>query len=318
MNGLNLLVGKIPTGGTRLKLGVVTTVNGQRMVNVDGNLLAPHSWSDPMVVDDGDPVDVEFFSAGVGGSRIRVAGRSTAQPRHRTATVTSVPASSPTISVRAGGITYPAEPVGGPYAVGDLVHLDWGAGNPRAIGKVTLTAAPPVPVVSAPPAPPPPQPVKGKLSAAARSSRTYWPGGGWGSYAGDGAKVHQGTWGQATVTGAWFYGTPFKVLAGRRITRIQFRTGHHLGVGASGPKTFHFYVHTHPTQPGGDTNRVVGPFSITIPQGAAPRWIDLPTSFAAALIAGGGIAMAGEPYAAMQGRTSSSPDSGSLIFHWER
>ena len=315
--GLGLLVAKIPAGGTRLRLGVVTTVDGARMVNVDGNILKPHSWADPLVVDDGDPVEVQIFAGGVGGGRVHVSGRSTGQPRHRTGTVTQVPAGSPTITVQASGVSYATEPVGGPYAVNDVVHLDWGAGAPRAIGKVTLTAAVKTAVATAPAAPPP-KAIKGKTSAAARSSRTYWAPGGWGSYAGDGGKVYQGTWAGATVTGAWFYGTPFKALAGRRITRVQFRTGHHLAVGNSGSKTFHFYAHTNPTQPVGDTNRVVGPFDYTLPQGAAPRWIDLPVSFAAILIAGGGIAIAGGPYAAMQGRTAKSPDSGSLIIHSER
>lgn len=314
--GAEQIVAKIPAGQTRLRLGVVTTVGGQRMVNVDGNVLRA-TWADPMVVDDGDPVEVQLFSAGVGQSRVHVSGRSTAQPRPRTGTVTQVPAGSPTITVDAGGTAYTAEPVNGPYTVGDKVHLDWGAGSPRAIGKVETTAAPIAPKAPAPP-PPPPRAIKGKTSAAARSSRTYWAPGGWGSYAGDGGKVYQGTWAGATVTGAWFYGTPFKVLGGRRITRIQFRTGRHLFVGASGPKTFHLYAHTNPSQPGGDTNRVVGPHNISLPQGAAPRWVDLPLSFANTLINGGGIAVAGEPYAAIAGRTASSPDSGALIIHWER
>lgn len=313
--GLEQLVAKIPAGGNRLRLGVVITVAGERMVNVDGNVIRAHSWADPLVVDDGDPVEVQIFSGGIGGGRVHVSGRSTAQPRPRTGTVTQVPAGSPTITVSAGGVSYATEPVGGPYAVNDLVHLDWGAGAPRAIGKVTLTTAPPT--TKAPtPSLPPKRRATGKTPAAARSSRTYWAPGGWGSYAGDGNKVHQGTWNGATVTGAWFYGTPFKSLTGRTITRIQFRTGQHLWAGLSGPKTFHFYAHTNPSQPGGDTNRVVGPFDVTLPQGAAPRWIDLPTSFAATLINGGGIAVVGEPYAAMQGRTASSPDSGALILHW--
>lgn len=315
--GLEQLVAKIPAGGARLRLGVVTTVAGERMVNVDGNVIRAHSWADPLVVDDGDPVEVQIFSGGIGGGRVHVSGRSTRQPRPRTGTVTQVPAGSPTITVSAGGVSYATEPVGGPYAVNDVVHLDWGAGAPRAIGKVTLTATVKAPAAPAP-KPPPPKAISGRTSAHARLSRTYWPGGGWGSYAGDGGKVYQGTWFGATVTGAFFYGTPFKALAGRKIKRIRFRTGQHLAVGNSGSKTFHFYAHTHPTQPGGDTNRVVGPFDYTLPQGAGQRWIDLPLSFADTLIAGGGIAVAGEPYAAMAGRTASSPDSGAIIIDWER
>lgn len=316
--GLDQLVAKIPRGSSRLRLGIVATVDGARLVNVDGNLLKPSSWADPMVVDDGDAVTVEISSSGIGGGRVNVQSRATSEPRPRTGTVTQVPAGSNTITVEANGISYPTEPANGPYAVGDKVHFDWGAGKPRALGKVALTAAAIVEPKKFAPAPPKPRATTGKTSAAARSSRTRGPNG-WGTHAGDGAKVYQGTYGGVITTGAWFYGTPLKGLNdGRKITRIQFRTGAHLNVGAYGSKTFHFYAHTHASQPGGDTNRVSGPHDVSIPQGAAPRWIDLPLSFAAHLLAGGGIAVAGDPYAAMQGRTSSSPDSGALILHWER
>lgn len=315
--GLELLVAKIPAGQSRKRLGMVVTVAGERRVNVDGNVLRPASWADPMVVADGDSVEVELYSSGIGGGRVHVSARSTMQPRPRTGTVTQVPAGSPTITVEANSVSYTTEPVGGPYAVGDVVHMDWGAGAARAIGKVALTTAV-KPTPPPPPKPPPPRPVAGRTPAAARTSRTFWAPGGWGSYAGDGGKVYQGTWAGATVTGAWFYGTPFKALAGRKIKRVRFRTGQHLLVGNSGSKTFHFYAHTHPSQPAGDTNRVVGPFDYTLPQGAAPRWVDLPLSFADTLINGGGIAVAGEPYAALQGRTAASPDSGALIIDWER
>lgn len=312
---MDLLMEAMPAATTTPLLGTVVTEGGVRKVNVNGNNLLA-TWADPVVVDDGDSVDVLIYSAGVGQGRVKVTGRSTSQPRPRTATVTQVPAGSPTITVTANSVAYTAEPVGGPYTVGNLVHLDWGAGRPRVIGKVALTAAPEIPGAGGV-APPAPSPSVGSTSAAAVASRTYWAGGGWGSYAGDGNKVHQGTWGSATVTGAWFYGSAFAGLAGRTITRIRFRTGQRLAVGANNaPAQFHFYAHTHPSQPGGDTNRVAGPHHWTAAPGNGPEWIDLPVSLAPVLIAGGGIAIAGEPYAAMAGVTPQSPDSGSLIFDW--
>jgi hypothetical protein len=182
------------------------------------------------------------------------------------------------------------------------------------MGRVETTATPKPPPT---PLPPPPQKAQtGQASAAARSSRT-WTSNGWGTHAGDGAKVYQGTYG-ITTTGAWFYGTPFKHLAGRKINRIQFRTGDRLAVGNhNDPAVFHFYAHTHPSQPGGDTNRVVGPYDVTIRPGQARKWIDLPLSFADTLINGGGIAIQGDPYAAMKGRTSATPDSGAILIDWE-
>ncbi|WP_394253628.1 hypothetical protein [Arthrobacter pityocampae] len=271
-----------------------------------------------MVVDDGDPVTVEFTTAGIGQSKAHVSSRSTAQPRPRTGRVTQVPAGSPTIKVEAAGVTYDAEQVEGPYVLDDVVHLDWGAGRPRVIGKSTISTSSQPPAVIAPPKPPPPaRRTTGYQSGAATRSRTYWAPGGWGSYAGDGNKVHQGTYGGATVTGAWFYGTQFRNLVGRRITKVQFRTGDRLAIGNHGlPATFRFYAHTNPTQPGGDTNRTAGPFTWTAAPGQGPTWIELPEEFGDIIAAGGGIAIAGEPYAGMQGATSRSPESGALILDW--
>ena len=313
---LDVLIAKMDPARSRTRLGTVVTVDGVRKVNVDGNVLTC-TWADPMVVDDGDPVNVEFYTAGIGQSKAHVSSRSTAQPRPRTGRVTQVPAGSPTIKVEAVGVAYDAEPVGGPYVLNDVVHLDWGAGRVRAIGKVTLTSTPPPPAVIAPPQPPPKPRQSGYQTGAAIGSRTYWAPGGWGSYAGDGNKVHQGTYAGATVTGAWFYGNQFKNLVGRQITKVQFRTGQRLAIGSHGaPVTFRFYAHTNPGQPGGDTNRVVGPFNWTAAPGQGPAWVQLPAEFGAVIANGGGIAISGEPYAAMQGTTARSPESGALILDW--
>lgn len=313
---LDVLVAKMDPSRARTRLGTVVTVDGIRKVNVDGSVLAC-TWADPMVVYDGDPVNVEFYTAGVGQSRAHVSGRVTAQPRPGQGRVIQVPAGSPTIRVEADGITHAAEPVNGPFALDDIVHLEWGGGRVRAIGIVALTAAPPPPAVLAPPPAPPAAPLSGYQTGAAIGSRTYWAPGGWGSYAGDGNKVHQGTYGAATVTGAWFYGDQFRNLIGRRITKVQFRTGGRLAVGNHGqPATFEFYAHTHTTQPGGDTNRVAGPFLWTASPGNGPTWLELPPDFGQHIANGGGIAIAGGPYAAMEGATSRSPESGALILDW--
>lgn len=314
--GLEQILAKIPAGASRSMLGTVVTDGGIRKVNVGGNVL-DGIWADPMVVDDGDVVNVRIEGTGIGAKAL-VSARTTSQPRPRTGTVSAVPAGSPTISVTSGDATYMAEPVYATPAIGDKVHLDWGAGTPRAIGKVTTTTAPRPPVTR--PAPPPPKrPTYGKTTAVARRSRTYWAPGGWGSYAGDGNKVHQGSWYGNTVTGAWFYGTPFKVLAGKTITRITFRTGARLRIGNhNAAATFHFYAHSNSSQPGGDTNRVAGPFNWTAKPGAGAQTIELPVSlFAAALVSGGGVAIQGEPYAAMLGVTRRSPDSGTITAYWE-
>ncbi|QRI45427.1 minor tail protein [Arthrobacter phage Leona] len=309
----------IPSEGIRKYRGTVVTEGGVRKVNVDGvNLLA--TWADPIVVDDGDVVEVEVINRGPGQSSVHVPARRAEQPRAKDGTVSAVPSGSSTISVLAGdGMTYEAEFIG-TYVVGDKVHLDWGAGRPRVIGKFSTTA-PPVPPPAPEPPPPPPAPkvLTGSKSAAAIESNTLWGPGGWGSWAGGGQHVYQGDYGYGPLVGAWFYGKPFASLKdGRTITRIRFRTGRRRAVGASNaPAVFHFYAHTSSYRPGGDVARVVGPYSVTIQPGQAPTWINLPLSFAATLLNGGGIAIFGNPYAGMNGRLSQA-DSGALILDWKK
>ena len=314
MSDLRKVAEAIPAGGVRKYRGTVVTVDGVRMVNIDGRNLRA-TWADPIVVDDGDVVDVEITGGAEGQKSTHVPSRTTLQPRPKTGTVTAVPASSPTIDVSAGGVTYAAEFIGS-YAVNDKVHLDWGAGRPRVIGKVSTTAAPPPP-------PPPPDPVPvvttGEASAAAVQSGTLWGPGGWDSWAGGNENVFQGSYGSGPLSGAWFYGGGFgSINDGRAITRVRFRTGRRRPVGSyNSPATFHFYVHTNPSRPGGDVNRIAGPFDVVINPGEGPKTIDLPASWGATIASGGGIAIYGEPYAAMDGRLVQA-DSGALILDWRK
>lgn len=310
MADLSRVAEAIPAGGVRKYRGTVVTVGGLRMVSVDGQPLRA-TWADPLVVDDGDVVDVEVSGGVEGQFAAHVPSRTTLQPRPKTGTVSQVPVSSPTIRVDAAGVTYDAEFIGS-YAVNDRVHLDWGAGRPRVIGKVTATdpavvAPVPAPVIVTP---------SGQVNAAAIRSDTYYGPGGWGSWAGGGGHVYQGNYGAGPVFGAWFYGSSFSGLAGKEITRVQFRTGARRGVGASSsPATFHFYAHTSPDRPGGDVNRVAGPFDVSVGAGAGPFTLDLPVSFGAVIAAGGGVAIAGDPYAGMVGLQQA--DSGALILDWK-
>ncbi|UVK62558.1 minor tail protein [Arthrobacter phage TaylorSipht] len=301
----------IPAGGVRKYRGIVVTVDGLRLVNVDGQNLRA-TWADPIVVDDGDVVDVEIINQGQGQSSAHVPSRRTTQPRPATGTVSAVPSSSPVISITAGGLTYDAEFVGS-YVVGDKVHLDWGAGRPRVIGKVTTTAAPePVAV------PTPVQTVQtGKTSGSAIESGTFWGPGGWGSWAGGGETVYQGDYGSGPLTGAWFYGKAFGGVKGKTITKVLFRTGRRRPVGASSsPAVFHFRTHSSSYRPGGNVALGAASHDVTIPAGAAPETIELPVSFGAALVNGGGIAIYGSPYAGMVGRLLQS-DSGAVSLYWK-
>lgn len=314
MADLRKVAEAIPSGGVRKYRGTVVTVSGERLVNVDGrNLFA--TWADPIVVDDGDVVDVELTGGAEGQKSVHVPSRTTAQPRSKTGTVTAVPVGSQTIDVLAGGVTYQAEFIGS-YAVNDKVHLDWGAGRPRVIGKVSTTAAPPPPP---PPADPVPVVSTGEKWAAAVNSGTFWGPGGWDSWAGGNENVFQGNYGSGPLYGAWFYGGAFgSINDGRAITRVRFRTGARRPVGASSAAaTFHFYVHTNSGRPGGDVNRVAGPFDVVINPGEGAKTIDLPAAWGATIAAGGGIAIAGDPYAGMNGRLAQA-DSGAIILDWKK
>lgn len=311
---LDKVAAAIPGGGVRKYRGTVVTINGETLVNIDGQNLRA-TWADPIIVDDGDVVDVEVSGGAQGQSAVHVPSRTTLQPRPKTGTVSAVPSSSPTISVTAGGVTYAAEFIG-TYAVGDKVHLDWGAGRPRVVGKVTTTAA--GGVITAPSSPVAAV-TTGTASAAARRSGTLWGPGGWESWAGGGEHVYQGNYGSGPLSGAWFYGSAFSSINdGRTITAVRFRTGRRRPVGASNdPVVFHFYAHTNSSRPAGDVSRAAGPFDVTIRPGEAPRWLNLPASWGSIIAAGGGIAVYGDGYAGMEGRLTQA-DSGALKLDWKK
>jgi hypothetical protein len=108
-------------------------------------------------------------------------------------------------------------------------------------------------------------------------------------------------------------------LAGRTITRIRFTLGaRESGAGDyNSPVAVHFYTHNSANRPGSDVTRVTGPFDVTIQPGAGEQTFDLPTSFAADLLAGGGISIAGDPYAGFAGIRQDA-QSGLLTMDWTR
>ena len=295
--------------------GTIVKVGGVLQVNVGGNII-PASWADPLVVVDGDPVLVEISSSRAGQATAFVRDRITGQPRPGKGTVQTVPASSPTITVTGDdGKVYTATFVSSyTPTVGDPVLLSWNAAMPSVSGKITTTAAPPPPP---PPVPPPPTAANmGSTPYPATASDTYWPNGGWGSWAGGGSRVYQGNYGTGQVYGAWFYSGSPAQQAGKTITRIRFVLGARYGVGQnSSPVMLHLYAHTSANRPGGDVSRTVGPFDVLVQPGQGLTQYDLPLSFASVLQAGGGIAIAGDPYAGFLG-VSQQPESGLLTLDW--
>lgn len=281
-----------------------------------GGVIVPARCADPLIVVEGDPVLVEVRSGGRGQGEAVIMSRVTDKPRPGKGTVKTVPASSPTITVTGSdGIDYTATFVASyTPTVNDPVILSWNAAIPSVVGKISVTAAPTPP--PPPVAPPPPPPSTGVAKYAATDSDTLWGPGGWGSWAGGGSNVYQGDYGSGLVHGAWFYSGSPAQLAGRTITRIRFTLGSRLPAGAnSSPVTVHVYAHTSRTKPSGDVSRTVGPYNITAQPAQGLKEYDLPLSFASVLLAGGGIAIEGNPYAGFAGRKS-QPTSGYLKLDW--
>lgn len=305
----------LPDRNTTTYQGTMVNVGGVLQVNVNGNFI-PARYSDPLVLAAGDPVLVDISSSRAGQGTAFVRNRLTATPRPGQGKVLTVPASSPTITVTGSdGVVYSATFVASyTPVVGDSVILSWNAAVPSVIGKITTTAAPP----------PPPPPVQAPPTAAttgstpypAASSGTWVPSNGvWDSHAGGGSNVYQGTYG-VTTYGAWFYAGSTAQQAGKTITRIRFVLGARRPVGNNNqPAMVHFYAHTSANKPGGDVARTVGPYDVVAQPGQGPTQYDLPLSFAAVLQAGGGIAIAGEPYAGFLG-VQAHPESGLLTLDW--
>lgn len=304
-----------PGDGTTYSGTVVTDPAGKLAVNVQGNVLYPR-YQDPVVVAVGDPVTVVITGTG----DAVVTGRVTLQPRPAEGVVKTVPPSSPTITVTGtDGIDYTAK-FAASYTptVSDNVLLAWNASLPYVTAKVGTVAAPSAPSTGGVAAPSGPA-QSGQTAYPATDSATWVPGLGiWDAWAGGGGRVYQGSSGGYTTYGAWFYAGSLAQLAGRRWDRIQFTLGTRRAVGSyNSPVTLHFYTHTSANRPGGDVARTTGPFDVVVQPGAGQQTFDLPTSFAGALAAGGGISISGEPYAGFAGYLQEAA-SGLLTIDWTR
>lgn len=291
--------------------------SGALYVNVMGNVLAAR-WSDPLSVAEGDTVLVQMGTGRTQGlGTCIVVARLNSRPRPARGTVTVVPPSSETVSVQGDdGVTYIAT-FGTSYTpvVNDKVVLSWTSATPNIISKISITApatpvAPPAPV-----APPPPAPVTGSTGYWATDSNTYWPPGGWGSWAGGRGRVYQGNYGSGDVYGAYFYNGAPTQLQGRTITGCSVALGSRIAAGSyNSPVTVHIYATSNSTRPGGNITTVGGPIDVTAWPGQGLTRYSI-GSLAGHLLNGGGIAILGNPYAGFLG-IPEQPDAGSLIFDW--
>lgn len=301
----------IPGGNTRRAYGTAYWDGTKWYANMNGSMLEAR-WLDPIQPIQNGKIVVDITKDDFGLSTALVIGGYTDQPRPSTGTVLTVGVSEIVFTGEDGG-SYTTDRFIGTYIPGDPVYLTWDAAAPTIIGIIAAIAT-----VQTTPAPLPPATApSGEVKLVATASDTFGVGG-WGRWAtsqGGGEDVYTGSWAGYTLTGSWFYGAAKPELQGKTITRIRFRLPARLNVGASGTATIHIYAHNSGARPGGDVTRVTGPYDVGIVQGFAGDYIDLPLTFAPALVAGGGISIAGDPYAGFNSRLD-DPESGKLLINW--
>lgn len=295
---------------------------------IGGNQIGAR-WIDPIQPLQGGQIVVDITNEGRGLYSALVLGGYTKQPRPSTGVILAFGVLEIVISGE-DGITYTTKRYLGPienYALADNVYITWDAATPTILGKVNeITVTPP----ANPPAPPAGADFSGTQRTPASASDTWWGPGGWGSYATSqrgGQDVYTGSYFSGPTTGAWFYGPANTVLQGRNIKQARFRIPARLNAGNyNSAATIHLYAHDSQSRPGGDVNRVAGPFDVVVParynpndhrfvDGLPPGWVALPSSFHEALLNGGGISISGDPYVGFQGRLK-DPESGKLELDW--
>lgn len=315
-DGFKHTVAAIPAGSTRRTWGTAYYDGAKWWANMNGSLLDAR-WMDPIQPIQNGKIVVDITKDERGQATALVMGGYTDQPRPSTGVILAFGVLEIVISGE-DTRTYTTKRYLGPiedYALGDNVYITWDAATPTILGKVNeITVTPPTP-----PPPPPAEVASGEVTLIATASDTFGVGG-WGRWAtsqGGGEDVYTGTIGGYTVTGAWFYGAPKPELQGKPITRIRFRLPGRLpAVGAyNSPVTIYLYAHTSGARPGGDVSRVTAAHPVTIPAGWAGGDIDLPLDFAATVVAGGGISIAGGAYAGFKSRLKDG-ESGKTIMNW--
>ena len=321
-DGLDPLIRKIPDGGTRRTFGTAHW-DGSRWRAVVGNKPMDVWWLDPIQLQQGCKIVIDITKDEYGQASALVLGGYSKQPRPGSGTVmdvTTAGVATEIIFTGDDGVSYSTDRFIGSYGIGDQVYVAWAADKPSIIGKIPAIIPPP-PVQ--PPAPTVEAQATGYEVLTVTASDTFGVGG-WGRWATSrptatdkGEDVYTGTWGGYTLTGSWFYGWPPAVLAGKAITKTQFRVPGRLpGAGNyNDPITIYLYAHRSISRPDGDVNRVAGPYAITVLPGAGPKWEVIPNELGSIVAAGGGLSIAGGNYIGFQSRLD-DPESGKLILDW--
>ena len=290
----------IPAGGTNRHFGTAYFDGETWWANVGGNNLGAR-WLDPIVPVQGEKIAVDITTDGTGQSSALVIGSYTDQPRPGAGTVLTAGTTELVVTGAFGG-NFLTDRFIGSYSPGDPVVLLWDSSTPVVVGKLGIPTQAPEGI--APPMPPGGETTSGTVKARAIKTNTWVDGFGWGNFAGSqngGEQVYSGN-DYGTTTGAMFYGNAFNAAAGKTVTEIRLRIPKRLNVGTSGSAQIHVYVHNSRNQPSGNVNRISGPYNFTVKQAEGAHWVVLPLAAAAGLVAGGGLAIYGNPYVGFNGR----------------
>lgn len=296
-----------------MRFGVIVRAdNGTLALSVDGAVQTSR-WLQEYTPTYGDKVAFVVTRDALGQASNLVVGRvgEVGAIRPDEGTVTAVGAGSATVT--AGGVSFTVKTVGTAPVVGDLLLLEHRSSAIYAIGKVTATT-PVTPSLPTLPLPPPGQPGAGTMRFPTTDTRTAIAYGAWSAK--DGRSVIQGAYNGLNYAGTWFYGTGPSTLTGKTLTDFKVYLPPRLRIGAFDvAATFHLYATYGAVPSTEDPPRIVGPHDITVPPGWAGGWVNVPLTFAAQVIAGGGIGIEGTPYAGFVGRDV-DPMSGASEFTW--
>lgn len=277
-------------------------------------------WNDHAYAAPGEAITVARDVDPSGVARNTVIGR-IGRPGATEGTVLSTNGTKAVVSVGAIEVEAAYDP-DKTFTPGDTVRLIWQGRVPTVAFRLTAYVAPPV-SGGGTTAPPPTNSTR-QDPFFASDSATWVPGlGSWNSWAARNQNVYQGSWAGSNMFGSWFYNGATKQLAGSTINEVLFRVPRRFPVGSNNAAAdIHIYVHTSDTRPGEDVARVAGPYSYTIPpnyngssvlqSGVPAGFVSLPVAAGEQLVNGGGISIAGDPYAGFAGK-SEDPSSGQLL-----
>ncbi|RKN38446.1 hypothetical protein [Micromonospora endolithica] len=205
-----------------------------------------------------------------------------------------------------------------PVASGDVLLVERVGAQWYAYARVYAAAPAALDPVVEPPPPPKPAVTTGTLVVSPVETRSYRPTYGWRD---DNTDVYQGEYGGwGNHTGAAFYGTKPRSLAGATVTRATIRVKR-LTAGAYAAQSTTLRLVTQATRPGGAPTLTSSTSGPSLAVGGSTTFT-VPASWAQAMVDGtaGGLAVYdsdGSPYVRFAGRGSWSP-AFTLTITWQR